>query len=162
MLFVEFSYGMFLISNYIIFSFKKVLRDITSNKENTLHFMKECCILLPSVNCPGLCINGKLMYSCGRPMELKKTNDNKDKYIQRCHKIHKVQINNTNYVTKDVKLTIRHNSWLVDAKLSLETILEMAYLWSQAFSLNEIIHELKISNRTAIEWFTVFRECCIS
>ena len=95
-------------------------------------------------------------------MELKKTNDNKDKYMWRCHKIHKVQKNNTNYVTKDVKLTIRHNSWLVDAKLSLETILEMAYLWSQAFSLNEIIHELKISNKTAIEWCTFFRECCIS
>ena len=55
------------------------------------------------------------------------------------------------YVTKDVKLTIRHNSWLVDAKLPLETVLEMAYLWAQAFSLNEIIHELKISNKTAIE-----------
>ena len=38
----------------------------------------------------------------------------------------------------------------------------MAYLWAQAFSLNEIIHELKISNKTAIEWCTFFRECCIS
>ena len=83
-------------------------------------------------------------------MELKKTNDNKDKYMWRCCKIHKVQ-KKQHYVTKDVKLTIRHNSWLVDAKLSLETILEMADLWSQAFSLNEIIHELKISNKTAIE-----------
>ena len=69
----------------------------------------------------------------------------------------KCKKNNINYVTKDVKLTIRHNSWLVDAKLSLETILEMAYLWSQAFSLNEIIHEMKISNKTAIEWCTFFR-----
>ena len=95
-------------------------------------------------------------------MELKKTNDNKDKYMWRCHKIHKVQKNNINYVMKDVKLTIRHNSWLVDAKLSLKTILEMACLWSQAFSLNEIIHEMKISKKTAIEWCTFFRECCIS
>ena len=38
----------------------------------------------------------------------------------------------------------------------------MAYLWAQAFSLNEIIHELKITNKTAIEWCTFFRECCIS
>ena len=38
----------------------------------------------------------------------------------------------------------------------------MAYLWSQAFSLNEIIHELNISNKTAIEWCTFFHECCIS
>ena len=95
-------------------------------------------------------------------MELKKTNDNKDQYMWRCRRIHKVEGKMKNYVTKDVKLTIRHNSWLVDAKLPLETILEMAYLWSQAFSLNEIIHELKISNKTAIEWCTFFRECCIS
>ena len=54
-------------------------------------------------------------------------------------------------MTKDGKLTIRHNSWLVDAKLPLETVLEMAYLWVQAFSLNEIIHKLKITNKTTIE-----------
>ena len=50
----------------------------------------------------------------------------------------------------------------MNAKLPLETVLEMAYLWSQAFSLNEIIHELSLSNKTAIEWCTFFRECCIS
>ena len=114
------------------------------------------------MNCPGPCINGKRTASCGKPMELKRTNDNKDQYMWRCRRIHKVEGKIKNYVTKDVKLTIRHNSWLVDAKLPLETILEMAYLWSQAFSLNEIIHELKISNKTAIEWCTFFRECCIS
>ena len=64
--------------------------------------------------------------------------------------------------TKNIKLTIQHNSWLVDAKLPLETVLEMAYLWSESFSLNEIIHELHVSNRTAIEWCTFFHECCIS
>ena len=95
-------------------------------------------------------------------MELKRTNDNKDQYMWRCRRIHKVEGKIKNYVTKDVKLTIRHYSWLVDAKLPLETILEMSYLWSQAFSLNEMIHELKISNKTAIEWCTFFRECCIS
>ena len=55
------------------------------------------------------------------------------------------------YVTKDVKLSICHQSWLVDKKLTLETVLELIYLWSQSFSINEIIHELKISNKTAVE-----------
>ena len=65
-------------------------------------------------------------------------------------------------MTKDVKLTVRHNSWLVDAKLPLETILEMAYLWSHCFSTNEMVHELKISKKTVIEWSLFFRECCFS
>ena len=136
--------------------------EVTGSKDDTIKFMKQQYILRSSVNCPGPCINGKRTASCGKPMELKKTNDNKDKYMWRCRRIHKVEGNSTNYVTKDVKLTIRHNSWLVDAKLPMETILEMAYLWSQAFSLHEIMHELKISNKTAIEWCTFFRECCIS
>ena len=95
-------------------------------------------------------------------MELKKNNDNRDQYMWRCRRVHKVQTQMKQYVTKDVKLTIQHNSWLVDAKLPLETVLEMAYLWAQAFSLNEIIHELKITNKTAIEWCTFFLEFCIS
>ena len=95
-------------------------------------------------------------------MELKKTNDNKDQYMWRCRKVHKVVTDIKSYVTKDVKLTIWHNSWLVDAKLPLETVLKMAHLWSQAFSLHEIIHELNVSNKTAIEWCTFFCECCIS
>ena len=66
------------------------------------------------------------------------------------------------YVTKDVKLTIHHQSWLVDTKLSIETVLEMIYLWSQSFSIHEIIHELKVSKKTVIEWCTFFHECCIS
>ena len=95
-------------------------------------------------------------------MELKKTNDNKDKYMWRCQKVHKVETDISKYVTKDVKLTIHHQSWLVDTKLSIETVLEMIYLWSQSFSMNEIVHELKVSNKTVIEWCTFFCECCIS
>ena len=118
--------------------------------------MKENGILPSSVICPGPCIAGKHANSCGRPMELKKTNDNKDQYMWQCRKVHKVVTDIKSYVT------IHHNSWLVDAKLPMETVQEMAYLWSQSCSLNEIIHELNISNKTAIEWCTFFRECCIS
>ena len=63
---------------------------------------------------------------------------------------------------KDVKLSIRHHSWIVDAKLSLEIILELIYLWSQGFSQGEILHELKLSNKTVTEWTNFFRESYIS
>ena len=36
------------------------------------------------------------------------------------------------------------------------------YLWSQSFTVDEIIHELKLSKKTVIEWTTFFRECCVT
>ena len=124
--------------------------------------MRKHSVLRTSIICPGPCIDGRRQFSCGRHMELKETNDNKDKFMWRCRKVHKVQTETKKYVTKDVKLTVRHNSWLVDAKLPLETIIEMAYLWSHCFSTNEMVHELKISKKTVIEWSLFFRECCFS
>ena len=119
-------------------------------------------ILQSSVNCPRPLVNGSRLHGCGKPMQLKKTNDSKDTYVWRCRKIHKVIRSNGIYTVKDVKLSIRHHSWIVDAKLSLEIILELIYLWSQGFSQGEIVHELKLSNKTVTEWKNFFRESCIS
>ena len=80
----------------------------------------------------------------------------------RCRKVHTVVKQNKTYKCKDVKLSIRHNSWLIDSKLKLEIILEFMYLWSQAFSIKEIMHELRLTNKTVIEWSTFLRECCVS
>ena len=44
--------------------------------------------------------------------------------------------------------------------MSLEIILELIYLWSQGFSQGEIVHELKLSNKTVTEWTNFFS--CIS
>ena len=124
--------------------------------------MKEHGIIKSTIICPGPCIGGKRIHYCGKHMECKLTNDNKDKFTWRCRKIHKVEKNNQIHVSKDVKLSIRHESWLIDSKLTIETILELIYLWSQCFTTAEIIHELKISNKTAVEWSTFLRECCIT
>ena len=80
----------------------------------------------------------------------------------RCHKVHTVTKGDEKYKCKDIKLSIRHESWLIDSKLKLEIILEMMYLWSQSFSIQEIVHELKLMKKTVIEWSTFFREACIS
>ena len=144
------------------YSFKQLLRNVTSSKETTIQFMQKEGILQSSVNCPGPLVNGSRLHGCGKPMQLKKTNDSKDTYVWRCRKIHKVIRSNGIYTVKDVKLSIRHHSWIVDAKLSLEIILELIYLWSQGFSQGEIVHELKLSNKTVTEWMNFFRESCIS
>ena len=94
-------------------------------------------------------------------MQLKKTNDSKDGYVWRCRKIHKIIRNNVTYTVKDVKVSIRHHSWLVDTKLELEIVLEFIYLWSQGFSASEIKHELKLSKKTITEWTHFLRESCI-
>lgn len=123
--------------------------------------MQTQSILKTSLDCPGPLVNGKRLHGCGRPMQLKKTNDSKDGYVWRCRKIHKIIKDNNTYTVKDVKLTIRHHSWLVDTKLELEIVLELIYLWSQGFSPSEIKHELKVSNKTVTEWTNFFRESCI-
>ena len=61
------------------------------------------------------------------------------------------------YKVKDVKFSIRYNSWLIDSKLPLEIILELIYLWSQGFTHSEVMHELKLSKKTVTEWFLFFR-----
>ena len=147
---------------YYSFSFKQLLRTVTSSKDSTIEFMQKQGILRSSVNCPGPLVNGSRLHGCGKPMQLKKTNDSKDTYVWRCRKIHKVIRNNGIYTVKDVKLSIQHQSWIVDAKLPLEIILELIYLWSQGFSQGEILHELKLSNKTVTEWTNFFRESCIS
>ena len=95
-------------------------------------------------------------------MVCKKTKDTKDEEIWRCRKVHTVVKGNLTYSMKDVKLTVRHESWLVDSKLPLESIVELMYLWSQSFSVDEIIHELKLSKKTVVEWTNFFRECCLT
>ena len=77
-------------------------------------------------------------------MALKVTNDNKDQCVWRCRKIHKSTKGQQIKVCKDVKLSIRHQSWLVDAKIPLETVVELIYLWAQGFTLQEILHKTEI------------------
>ena len=52
--------------------------------------MQKHGILKSSVICPGPLIKGKRLHGCGKPMQMKKTNDSKDKYVWKCHKVHKV------------------------------------------------------------------------
>lgn len=124
--------------------------------------MRKHGILRSSVQCPGPCVLGRRSTPCGNLMICKKINDSKDGETWRCRKSHSVVKNELKYNVKDVKLTIRHESWLVDSKLSLESIIELMYLWSQSFSVDEIMHELSLCKKTVIEWCYFFRESCFT
>ena len=95
-------------------------------------------------------------------MAIKDVKDRTDQLSWRCRKVHKVIRNGKEVVMKDVKVSIREGSWIKDAKLSIENIVELIYLWSQGFSNKEIEHKLKLSNKTIVEWTIFFQECITS
>ena len=123
--------------------------------------MRKHGILQNCVSCPGPLVAGGRQGGCSKQMQLKVTNDSKDKFQWCCHRTHTLHKHDGTYKVKDIKLSIRHQSWLLDSKLSLETVLEFVYLWSQGFTHSEVIHELKLSKKTVTEWFMFFRESCI-
>lgn len=150
-----------LISHLLTYSFKELLTTVTMSKETTVTFLQEHGVLRNTVPCPGPLIGGHRHGGCGKPMALKVTNDSKDKFQWRCRRVHKVQKGSIIVSVKDVKLSIRHESWMVDSKLPLETIVEFVYLWAQGFSHSEVMHELKLSKKTVTEWFIFLRDSCI-
>lgn len=146
--------------NSFHFSFKTVLRDITSSKEKVINFLQTHHVFATSMICPGPIYKGKRMHNCNKPMTLKKTTDRTDGLVWRCRKVHEVVDGDKKYIVKDVKVSIRENSWLLDAKLKLEDVVEFIYLWSQGFNTDDIHHELGLSRKTIIEWSAYLREVC--
>ena len=144
------------------FSFKDVLSTITSSKEKCIAFLQKHNVISHSMICPGPVINGKRTRNCGKEMLLKPCSDRKDKLTWRCRKVHTVLVDGKKCVVKDVKVSIRSDTWIYDSNLSLECIVEMMYLWSQGFSNNEIQHELKVSKKTLIEWTAYFRDVAMN
>ena len=122
--------------------------------------MQKHQILRSSMTCPGPFFKGKRHGGCGKPMCFKETNDSRDIYVWRCRKKHTLFDGEKKIILKDVKVSIRHQSWLTDTKLGLDIVLEFIYLWSQGFSNSEIEHELQLSNKTVCEWSTFIRDCC--
>ena len=112
--------------------------------------------------CPGPLLNGKRLNNCGKLMTLKECKDRKDGFTWRCRSVHMCTTKNMTYKIKDVKVSIRTNSWMKDANLTVEEILELIYLWSHGYSIGDIEHELKISHRTIVEWTMYLRETCTS
>ena len=143
------------------FSFKEVLKDITSSKIDTIKFLQEHGVIAKDKTCPGPLVRGKRLQNCGQAMILKEVKDRKDGITWRCRKTHSVHVDNKQYKVKDVKVSIRENTWISDSNLTLELIVELMYLWANGFSNEEILHELKLSRKTLIEWSTYLRDICM-
>ena len=142
------------------YSFKKVLREVTSTKGSCIEFLQMHGVIPKTLTCPGPLYKGKRMQNCGHEMLLKHVKDRKDGVTWRCRKVHEIQDKHKVFKVKDVKVSIREGTWLADSNLTLEEILELIYLWTQNFTLAEIEHELGISKKTLIEWTIYFRDVC--
>ena len=100
------------------------------------------------------------MKNCNQYMQLKPVKGRKDRLTWICRKKHKIIDGKKVYTVCDVKVSICQYSWMEDSNLKLEDIVEMIYLWSQHHNLATIQHELKISKKILIEWFTYIRDVC--
>ena len=95
------------LSNDGKYSFKKVLREITSSKDSCIEFLQMHGVIPKRVRCPGPLYKGKRMLNCGNEMLLKHVNDRKDGVTWRCRKVHEIQEKNKAFKVKDVKVSIR-------------------------------------------------------
>ena len=134
---------------------------VTNTKMNTIKFLQEQHTLKSDIICPGPLVNTKRSNYCGHLMILKNVTDRKDGLTWRCRKLHKITKNDRKYTVKDVKVSIRYNTWLESAKLTLEEIIQFIYLWTNGYSSANIQHELSLSNKCVIEWSALMRDTCM-
>ena len=129
---------------------------------NAIAFLQKYEIIPHQMKCPGPYINDVRQGNCGKQMVLKQVGDRKDGLSWRCRKVHKVQLNNRIYTKKDVKVSIRDNTWIQKCKLTIEEIILMLYCWSNNYTNEQIQHEVRCSQKTVTAWCSFLRDSCIS
>ena len=92
-----------------------MIKQVTCNKQSTIDFLKKYGVVKSSMKCPGPNINGRRQNNCDKEMVLKEVKDCKDNMTWRCQKVHKVEDDTKKYTVKDVKVSIRQDSWIFDA-----------------------------------------------
>ena len=75
------------------------------------------------MRCPGPMYKGQRLNNCAQNKQLKKV-----RLTWRCQKVHCITTEKGQYKVKDVKVSIRHETWISDSNLSLEVITEVVYL----------------------------------
>lgn len=139
-----------------------VTTKITLCKESCIDFLMEEGVIEKMMLCPGPMINGKRNTYCGKEMLLRTVKDRVDGKTWRCRKVHKVIKGEMMYTVKDVKVSIRNQSWIEYSKLTLEEIIMFIYLWSTGYTCSKIMHELSFTKRTVTEWSWFCRETCMA
>lgn len=61
---------------------------------------------------------------------------------------------------KENKLSPLHGSFLSGHKISMSQFIFLAYFWSRKTSISAVVSMTKISERSAIQWYSYFRDAC--
>lgn len=121
-------------------NFRKLLRDVICNKDTAIRWSFENNVIARSRQCP----------VCGSTMELKKAPlYSSDGFKWRCQKSDHI---------KDISM--RKGSWFEKSNLTIEEIIELTYWWTTGTEQKQIIREMGISSRTAVDWDNFCREVC--
>lgn len=141
---------------------KYLIENVIDTKPHCIEFLQQLGVIPTSKICPGPLINKQRQGNCGAQMSLKEVKDRKDNITWRCRKVHKVQSKGRAYTLKDVKVTVRDDTWLQNCNLTLEEILLMLYCWANDFTNAQIEHEVGCSNNTVSKWCYFLRQSCLS
>ena len=57
-------------------------------------------------------------------------------------------------------LRIRENLWFEQSNLTLEEIIKLTYWWCCGLTENQIMHHLRLSSATVVDWASFCREVC--
>ena len=141
---------------------KDIFTNVTNSKFNAIIFLQKHGVIPREKLCPGPIFNKERYGLCGQPMILKDVKDRKDSITWRCRKVHKIVVGDQQYVKKDVKVSIREDTWLEHCNLTLEEIILLIYCWANNFTNQQIQHEVRCSDKTVTKWSSFMREACMS
>ena len=124
-------------------TYDELLNNYLVNKDCLIEWLKEQNLIPSSKTCP----------NCDGPMTWTKTRDRSDGYKWQCRqqnvaKRHKVE------------LSIRENSWFEQSNLTLEEIMKLTYWWCCGLTENQIMHQLRLSSATVVDWANFCRKVC--
>ena len=58
-------------------------------------------------------------------------------------------------------ISVRSGSLFERSHLNLDTLMFLLYMWSDEYSHEKVIRELKLNKNTVVSWYKSFRDLCI-
>ena len=118
------------------------INDLCSRTNlDIIEFLQEIGLISKSYHCS----------QCHSNMALVRSNVS-DGYQWRCR--------STTGNIHDVRRSIRNGTWFEKSRLSIRQIIKLTYYWVEAYPQRIVLHEMRISSHTLVDWYNFSREVC--
>ncbi|KAK9721702.1 hypothetical protein QE152_g20755 [Popillia japonica] len=97
--------------------------------------------------------------TCGNSLKLERAPESIDGWLWRCY--HKISFRKQARRVCGTRVALRTGTFFARSKLSLQQILGFVNLWVRCVPQTFICDELKLSQRTAVDWASFCREVCL-